>query len=192
MRIVGGILRGRSFDAPEGRDTRPTTDRMRESIASMVLSARGLDLDGCSVLDAFAGSGGMGLELLSRGADHCTFVERNRRAARVVQRNCSSLLDDKGCWKVLVGDVARFAEAPHMEGAPFDIVYLDPPYAKPAEDVSSVVAGLQANGNLAPGCLVVYERSTDAPGLEVEGAFALRSRRHGGTSVDMLRMGVEP
>ena len=69
MRIVGGKWRGRQIEAPDGRDvTRPTTDRTREQIASMILSAAGLDLSGTSVLDAFAGSGAMGLELLSRGA----------------------------------------------------------------------------------------------------------------------------
>lgn len=188
MRIVGGTLRGRSFEAPEGRDTRPTTDRMRESIASMVLSARGLDLGGCSVLDAFAGSGGMGLELLSRGAGRCTFVERNRRAAQVVRRNCAALLDDRQSWKVLVADVGRCAGWP-MAGAPYDIVFLDPPYAKPAQEVSSLVARLAKGGHLAQGCLVVYERSADGPALEVDGAQALKSRTHGGTCVDVLRMG---
>ena len=92
MRIVGGKWRGRQIEAPEGRGTtRPTTDRTREAIASMILSARGLDLTGDSVLDAFAGSGAMGLELLSRGASHATFVDRDRRAAARVRRSAEAL-----------------------------------------------------------------------------------------------------
>ncbi len=188
MRIVGGTLRGRSFDAPEGRGTRPTTDRMRESIASMVLSACDLDLSDRSVLDAFAGSGGMGLELLSRGAPHCTFVERNRRAARIVRGNCERLLADQESWLVLVGDVMRHAAGMAMGGAPFGIVFLDPPYAMPAEEVSDLVRALHASGQLEEGCVVVYERAADAATLGVEGLAQVRTRAHGTTSVDLFRM----
>ena len=92
MRIVGGKWRGRAIEAPRGRDvTRPTTDRTRERVASMVLSAMGLDLSGRSVLDAFAGSGAMGFELLSRGAARATFVDRDRRAVALVRRTAASL-----------------------------------------------------------------------------------------------------
>ena len=92
MRIVGGKWRGRQIEAPDGRDvTRPTTDRTREQIASMILSAAGLDLSGTSVLDAFAGSGAMGLELLSRGAARATFLDRDRRAVARIKRTDSSL-----------------------------------------------------------------------------------------------------
>ena len=97
MRIVGGEWRGRPLEAPEGRGTRPTTDRMRETIASMVLSAFDLDLDGVSVLDAFAGSGAMGLEFLSRGARRCTFVDSDRKAAGVVRRNVAALGAQRSC-----------------------------------------------------------------------------------------------
>lgn len=188
MRVVGGTWRGQALDAPEGRGTRPTTDRMRETIASMVLSAQGLDLAPCAVLDAFAGSGGVGIELLSRGARSCTFVERNRRAAGVVQRNCKRLGIARTSWHVLVGDALRLVEQA-MAGGPFDIVFLDPPYAMDAAEVARLLLALRASGNLAPGCLVTYERASTAPELVVAGFEALRSRSHGGTSIDMLRMG---
>lgn len=88
MRIVGGEWKGHPIEAPEGRDvTRPTTDRVREAVSSMLMSARGLTLDGASVLDAFAGSGALGLELLSRGAAHATFVDLDRGACARVRRN---------------------------------------------------------------------------------------------------------
>ena len=187
MRIVGGMWRGKTFDAPEGRGTRPTTDRMREALASMILSAMGLNLEGCSVLDAFAGSGAVGLELLSRGARRCTFCERDRRASALVRRNCKALGVPSAAFDVVGGDVCRLPQRAPRQGVPYDIVFLDPPYAMPAKDVSSLVAGLDAAHMLAASCLVVYERSSDGAKLELEGFEELRSKRHGGTCIDLLQ-----
>ena len=186
MRIVGGKWRGRSIEAPEGRGvTRPTTDRTREQIASMILSARGLDLTGDSVLDAFAGSGAMGLELLSRGAAHATFVDKDRRAAARVRRTAATLgaaADEARC---LGGDVFALAGR-GLAGAPFDIVFLDPPYAVAAERVSALVEGLADSGQLAPGAVVVYEHAADAASLDCGCLEPVRSRTHGITTVDLL------
>lgn len=186
MRIVGGKWRGRSIEAPEGRGiTRPTTDRTREQIASMILSARGLDLTGDSVLDAFAGSGAMGLELLSRGAAHATFVDKDRRAAARVRRTAASLgaaADEARC---LGGDVFALAGR-GLVGAPFDIVFLDPPYAVEAERVSGLVASLARTGQLHEGAVVVYEHASSADGLDCEGLVLVKSKTHGITTVDLL------
>ena len=188
MRIVGGDWRGRTLLAPEGRDTtRPTTDRTREGIASMLLSACGLDLSGVRVLDAFAGSGALGLELLSRGAEHATFVERNRKVANVVRRNIKALGAD-GRATLVAGDAFRLAER-GISGGPFGIVVLDPPYATPAEDVAALVENLTAAGCLTPDTLVLYERAAQAPGLPLIIASTIRERSHGETSVDLLRLG---
>ena len=111
MRVVGGTFRGKPLEAPRGRDTRPTTDRIRESIASMILSAQGLDLSECDVLDAFAGSGAMGIELLSRGARSCVFCERDRRAANVVRANCASVGLSRGAYRVICADSLRLASS---------------------------------------------------------------------------------
>ena len=93
MRIVGGKWRGLSVEAPEGRGTtRPTTDRNRERFASMILSAAGLDLSGVEVLDAFAGSGAMGFELVSRGAASAVFVDLDRRAVARIRRTAELYL----------------------------------------------------------------------------------------------------
>lgn len=186
MRIVGGTWRGRQIVAPEGRGTRPTTDRMRETIASMVLSACDLDLSGMRVLDAFAGSGGVGLELLSRGAAHCTFCERDGRAAALVRRNCEALGADKRSWDIVRGDVRRLAERGLPQGGRLEIVFLDPPYAMPAEEVSALVGGLVEAGLLGAGCVIVYERAASAPELRLDGLTLVRSRTHGGTSVDVM------
>lgn len=186
MRIVGGKWRGRQIEAPEGRGvTRPTTDRMRESIASTILSARGLDIAGCSVLDAFAGSGAMGLELLSRGADRATFVDRDRRAVARIRRTASALGAGEGDVCALGGDVFALA-ARGLAGAPFDIVFLDPPYAVAAERVSALVEGLADSGQLAPGAVVVYEHAADAAPLDCGCLEPVRSRTHGITTVDLL------
>lgn len=188
MRIVGGDWRGRSIEAPEGRDTtRPTTDRTREGIASMLLSACGLDLSGVRVLDAFAGSGALGLELLSRGAEHATFVERNRKVANVVRCNIKALGAD-GRATLVAGDAFRLAER-GISGGPFGIVVLDPPYATPAEDVAALVENLAAAGCLTPDALVLYERAAQAPGLPLIIASTIRERSYGDTSVDLLRLG---
>ena len=186
MRIVGGRWRGRTIEAPEGRGvTRPTTDRTREQIASMILSARGLDLSGASVLDAFAGSGAMGLELLSRGAARVTFVDRDRRAAARVRRSALSLGADPGEFFSLSGDVFALAGR-GLAGAPFDVVFLDPPYAVEAGRVSALVEGLAASGQLAEGATVVYERAASAGQLSCGRLEPVRTKTHGITAVDLL------
>lgn len=186
MRIVGGKWRGRQIEAPEGRGTtRPTTDRTREAIASMILSARGLDLTGDSVLDAFAGSGAMGLELLSRGAARATFVDRDRRAAARVRRSAEALGAGEGEVRSLAGDVFTLVSR-GLAGAPFDVVFLDPPYAVAAERVTALVDELAASGQLAPGAVVVYERAAEAGGLESAALRLVRTREHGISAVDLL------
>ena len=190
MRIVGGIWRGRALEAPDGRDvTRPTTDRTREQMASMVLSAFDLDLSDVSVLDAFAGSGAIGFELLSRGAAHCTFVDADRKAQARIRRNADSLRVPKGQYALLGGDVRKLADRSRLPGAPFSLLVLDPPYALPASEVSALVDGLHSSGQLADGALVLYERAATGEGLQPQGASTLKSKAHGGTAVDLLRIG---
>ncbi|WP_273397017.1 RsmD family RNA methyltransferase [Thermophilibacter mediterraneus] len=191
MRIVGGRWRGRQIEAPRGRGvTRPTTDRTREQVASMVLSARGLDLTGDSVLDAFAGSGAMGLELLSRGAAHATLTDADRGAVARIRRSAAALGARPDELSALAGDVFALA-ARGLPGAPFDVVFLDPPYALDAGRVSALVDGLAASGQLSDGAVVVYEHAADAPGLACACLELVRSRRHGISCVDLLTARVE-
>lgn len=112
MRIIGGEWRGRKIEEPRGRDvTRPTTDRVREACASMVMSAFDFDLDEVRVLDAFGGSGALGIEMLSRGARSLTTFEIDRNAARLITKNIESLCRDRARWRVVTGRRAgkRFA-----------------------------------------------------------------------------------
>ena len=192
MRVVGGKWGGMPLESPEGRGvTRPTTDRNREAMASMILSARGLDLGGASVLDAFAGSGAMGIELLSRGAESCTFIDQDARAAARVRRNLAKVGAEKDAYSVLRGDACQLAERGGIAGAPFDVVFLDPPYALSAGVVSAMLEHLAAQGALRPGATVVYERSAQAPGLSVLGLTPVRTKRYGITCVDLLEKGQD-
>lgn len=192
MRVVGGKWGGMPLESPEGRGvTRPTTDRNREAMASMILSARELNLEGSSVLDAFAGSGAMGIELLSRGAARCTFIDQDARAAARVRRNLAKVGAEKGAYAVLRGDACQLAERGRIAGAPFDVVFLDPPYALSAGVVSAMLKHLVAQGALRSGATVVYERSAQAPGLDVPGLIPMRTKRYGITCVDLLEKGPD-
>jgi 16S rRNA (guanine966-N2)-methyltransferase len=122
MRVIAGSARGRSLLAPEGRDTRPITDRAKEGIFNMLGPI--IELADCRVLDLFAGSGTFGIECLSRGAAHVTFVERNRAAASTIQRNLETLgFDRQGT--VLTATV----ESVVRTASPVELAFCDPPYA---------------------------------------------------------------
>lgn len=188
MRVVGGRWRGHPIEGPTGRGTtRPTTDRVREAEASMVLSACGLDLSGLSALDAYAGSGAMGIELLSRGASRVTFIDRDRGAAARVRRNLVSLGAAPACYAILVGDTGRLLGSAGVAGAPFGLVMLDPPYAMGMGEVAALVEGACASGLLAPRALVLYERSSSSEALEADGFVEVKRKRYGTTCVDLLR-----
>ena len=153
MRIIGGEWRGRKIEEPRGRDvTRPTTDRVREACASMVMSAFNFDLDEVRVLDAFGGSGALGLEMLSRGARSLTTFEIDRNAARLITKNIESLCRDRARWRVVTGDMLASASRGRVPGGPFDLVLLDPPYAFGAEPVEELLQNLAQQGLLTP-CL---------------------------------------
>lgn len=186
MRIVGGRWRGRQIESPEGRGTtRPTTDRTREQIASMVMSAAGLDLTGASVLDAFAGSGAMGFELVSRGAARATLVDRDRKAVSRIRRSAQTLGAAPGEIFAVGGDALALAERGSLPGAPFDIVFLDPPYALEAANVEKLVGALMTSGQLAPGAIVVYEHAAKSSGLDISGLPVKKTKSRGITALDL-------
>ena len=121
MRIVAGSRRGHRIAAPKGAVTRPTSDRVREALFSIVGQ-----VDGAAVLDLFAGSGALGLEALSRGAASCVFVERDREAARVIQANLEKLRLTGAT--VVAREVASALRDDHARGRRYDLVVADPPY----------------------------------------------------------------
>ena len=158
MRIVAGEFKGRVIDSPSEKTTRPTTDRVRESMYSSVLSrTRNLTLEGANVLDAFGGSGALGFEALSRGAARCTFWEQDAKARAILERNGASLGLNSRRFSCKSGDVLEASEKPLSFGVPFDLVMLDPPYALDPMEVATFVGRLIAHGDVACGSIVVYE-----------------------------------
>ena len=155
MRIIAGEYRGRTIQAPEGLATRPTTDRVRESLMSAVASATG-GFAGLRVYDAFAGSGALGIEALSRGAAHVTFTDKDAKAVATIKRNLATLGADPSRATVLRADVLQ---RPVTAGGPFHLVFLDPPYAYPASQVLALLEALDAAGALAPDALITYEHA---------------------------------
>ena len=155
MRIIGGEWRGRKIEEPRGRDvTRPTTDRVREACASMVMSAFDFDLDEVRVLDGFGRLRRLGIEMLSRGARTLTTFEIDRNAARLITKNIESLCRDRSRWRVVTGDVLASASRGRVPGGPFNLVLLDPPYAFGAEPVEGLLLTLAQQGLLRRGLLL--------------------------------------
>ncbi|WP_426561483.1 16S rRNA (guanine(966)-N(2))-methyltransferase RsmD [Angustibacter sp. McL0619] len=156
-RIIAGSARGRRLQVPPGRDTRPTSDRVREALFSR-LEHEGV-LDDAHVLDLYAGSGALGLEALSRGARSALLVESDRGTAALVRRNLGATGLDGA--SVLAVPVARALARP--SGQAVDLVLADPPYPLEEPALAEVLALLVDNGWLAQGAVVVVERSTRSP-----------------------------
>ncbi|MAI10776.1 MAG: 16S rRNA (guanine(966)-N(2))-methyltransferase RsmD [Rhodospirillaceae bacterium TMED167] len=153
MRIVGGDCKGRKLSAPAGRDTRPTSDRARESLFNILRHGMGVELEDARVMDLFAGSGALGLEALSRGATACTFIDRARDAKRCIEDNLTALaLTDRGT--VLKLDAAHLP--PRSEDvAPAHLAFLDPPYGQGL--ATTALTSLQQGEWLAEKAVIVVE-----------------------------------
>lgn len=152
-RIVAGAAKGRQLAVP-ARGTRPTSDRAREALFSTLTGL--VDFEGARVLDLYAGTGAVGLEALSRGAAHATFVESNRAAVATLQRNIAAV-GLPGAF-VVRGTVEGYL-AGRPGAPPFDLAYADPPYALEEAALADVLSALAAPGWLAPDAVVVVERA---------------------------------
>jgi 16S rRNA (guanine966-N2)-methyltransferase len=184
LRIVAGRWRGKTLaDVGAGDPSahlRPTTDRVRESLFNLLTNGRFGDLvDGKRVLDLFAGTGALGLEALSRGAVHATFVD-DGGAARALLRENISRCAAQGVTKVFRRDATSLGE---NRGAPFTLVFLDPPYGQALGE--RALASAVGEGWIAPGATVVWEEAS-AP-VPPAGFERLDDRRYGGTSISLLR-----
>jgi 16S rRNA (guanine(966)-N(2))-methyltransferase RsmD len=171
VRVIAGSLRGRRLAAPAGRDTRPTSDRVRESLFAILGP-----LDGERVLDLFAGSGALGVEALSRGAGSALFCDSARPAIDAIRANLAALGLEA---QVVAGDARRVLRDAHARGAAYDLIFLDPPYRQAehwAAELSELVPAV-----LAPGGRVVTESDRRAP-LELELPL-VDERRYGDTLI---------
>jgi 16S rRNA (guanine966-N2)-methyltransferase len=175
VRIVGGEARGRTLRAVPGSGTRPTADRVRQSL----FDALGQRMDGLAVLDLYAGTGALGLEALSRGAARATLVESDARACGVIFHNLSALRYEDRC-RVLRDELP--GALLQLRGDRYDLVFSDPPYALRA--AASTLESLRANDLLAPGARVVLEMDRREPAPAVTAPLQLSDeRRYGDTRV---------
>lgn len=187
-RIVAGSRGGRRLATPPGSGTRPTSDRVREALFSALDSM--VDLAGCRFVDLYAGSGAVGLEAASRGAAAVLLVESDARAAKVIRENIAAL-GLGGVCRVAAAKVATVLASP--PDARYDVVFLDPPYDVTDDVLATVLGALvgEASGTgegtggwLAPGAIVVVERSSRSPEPAWPGLVTLeRSRRYGETTL---------
>ncbi|MGF1465385.1 MAG: RsmD family RNA methyltransferase [Sandaracinaceae bacterium] len=180
MRIVGGALASRRFAGPGSDRTRPTSERVREALAS-ALEARDAIVDAV-VLDLFAGTGALGFEALSRGAARAVLVDRDRRAAAMIRASAADLgLEDR--VTVLAADLERGLPARAMSAGPFTLVFADPPYARTARAVE-LLGVLAVGGVLARDATVVLEHARElTPELGPALAGDLTTYRYGDTCV---------
>lgn len=183
MRIIGGEYRGRSIRAPKGRDTRPTTDRVREALFNVLAHADyAPPLAGARGLDLFAGSGALGLEALSRGATFVLFVDTDAAARAAIRANLMEL-GLQGRAKIWRRDAVKMGRCAPMPA--FDIAFLDPPYGQGLAE--RALATLAAEGWLKPGALAVVEESARAGFTAPQGFSLLDERAYGDTLLRFLQ-----
>jgi len=171
MRVIAGDLRGRRLQAPQGRTTRPTSDRVREATFNALTSLGAIE--GAAVLDGFAGSGALGIEALSRGATHCLFVERDRDALAALRANLEACRLGPDRASVQVGDLA-------VVTGRWDLALLDPPYAY--DGWNALLSGLDAD-------LVVCESGRPIEALDPW--VLVREKAYGATVVTIMERRIE-
>ncbi|GAB3552119.1 16S rRNA (guanine966-N2)-methyltransferase [Actinopolyspora lacussalsi] len=176
-RIVAGTAGGRRIEVPQ-RGTRPVTERVREALFSALEAMT--ELSGTRVLDLFAGSGGFGFEALSRGAEHATFVESDRRAAGVLRRNAETL----GFRSIGIEQSPVRSVLTRSPGEPYDLVFADPPFAMDSAELDECWQALVRNDWLNRDGLVIVERFWNSPApVWPAGIEELRNKRYGDAAV---------
>jgi 16S rRNA (guanine966-N2)-methyltransferase len=178
VRVIAGSFGGRLLRAPRGAVTRPTSDRVREATFALLG-----EIAGASVLDLFAGAGGLGIEALSRGAARAVFIERDARAVRALRDNLSSLQLASEQAQVRAADALSALRSARKAAETYDLVFIDPPYSRASDlgrELSTLLPSL-----LEPGARVVVESDRRAP-LELEAELE-RERTYGDTLIRIYR-----
>jgi 16S rRNA (guanine966-N2)-methyltransferase len=192
MRIVSGRFKGRAIKTPEGRSTRPTSDRARESIFNVLAHAEWApSLEGARVIDAFAGSGALGFEALSRGAAFCLFVETESSARGCIRDNAETF-QLFGVTRIHRRSAVDLGSKPAGLGAPFDMVFMDPPYSYNL--VPPALEQLQRGAWITPDALVIAETGAEEDAPVTPGWELLDERIYGAARISFLRpqRGVPP
>jgi 16S rRNA (guanine966-N2)-methyltransferase len=186
MRIIAGKHRGRRLLAPPGETVRPTSDRAREALFNILshgqLAAEGVPFAGAAVLDAFAGTGALGLEALSRGAAEAAFIEQDREALATLRQNIAAL-GESGRARIVPGDATRPPRAPSA----YALAFLDPPYRSGL--AAAALGALDAAGWLIPQALTVIEVAAREELTPPPGFFLLDERNYGAARLLFLRRG---
>jgi 16S rRNA (guanine(966)-N(2))-methyltransferase RsmD len=176
MRVIAGRFKGRRLKPPAWEGLRPTSDKLRETLFN-VLAPR---IEGARVVDGYAGTGAVGIEALSRGAAHVTFVERDRRAARLIAENLSGCGIEQG-YTIEQGDAPSVLRS--LAGAGFDLILLDPPY-----DLANVGEALDAGASaLGRGGLIVLERATGRDPIVPASLARVRDVKSGDSTLTIFR-----
>lgn len=178
MRIIAGMARGRTFDAPPGLDTRPTLDRVRENVFNILQ----MKVRQAQVLDLFSGSGAMAFEAISRGAESAVLVDSDRAAHAVQKRNAEKLRMAEKC-RLLNCDWQEAVRRLQAEGTRFDVVFLDPPYRM--HDMTGVFAALKPI--LAEGAVILLEHEAKTFPATCDGFDLYDSRKYGVAGVSFFR-----
>lgn len=170
MRVIAGSARRRNLVCPSGNQTRPTTDRIKETLFNIIQQ----EIPDCRFLDLFSGSGGIGIEALSRGAREAVFVEKGREAVACIKTNIKNTgLEDKS--RIMAMDVMQALRRLEQLGTPFDIVFLDPPYEKGFEE--QVIPFLTGSCLVKEDTLIVLETTLSHGAELMEGKYLLDNER---------------
>ena len=161
MRIISGIFKGRLITVPQSKEIRPTTDRVRETLFNLLNNR--IDLNGIEVLDFYSGSGSLGLECLSRGAKHVTFIERNFKIYKNLLENIKSLNVEDNCKVIKISAIDYSKKNPDKQ---YDLILADPPFFK--DDIYEVVKNIIQNNYLKSDARMVIERSIQTKEKDIE------------------------
>ena len=183
MRVVGGKLRSRPIAGPKSDAVRPTSDRLREALFNILTHSYGDPVTGARVLDLFAGTGALGIEAISRGADYALFVDEGVEARALLRDNVESL-GLGGVTRIFRRDASKLGPAHPLD--PFSLVFLDPPYGKGLAEKSLISA--RDGGWLMPEALLVVEEAADAGFNTPEGFVELERRRYDDTEFTFIRL----
>jgi len=178
MRVIAGKFRGIKLDSLKGQATRPTTDLVKESMFNIVQEHFPCE----RVLDLFAGSGALGFESLSRGAESCIFIEMNRQAVQIIRKNAGYLKLEKQEYEVIQRDFEVYIK---NENGKFDVIFLDPPYGKGY--LNKAVYGIRANGLLATDGILIIESEVGGEEIDFDGFEILKEKKYGRILVTVLR-----
>ena len=185
MRVISGKYRGRNLIAPEGLNTRPTLDRVKEAVFSMLRD----DIYGATVLDLFAGSGALGIETLSRGAKRCFFNDKSKSCRDIIRKNLlHTKLDHLA--QVSCSDFSEIIASCRNKGVKFDLILLDPPYS--SDFYEDAIGLISKSGIFSDYCTILCEHSAEDTLPEQIGAFYhIKSKKYGTVAVSLFRNEVD-